>query len=236
MRNNNNQPTATQILAIANLGLTFAFGFGITILNEIVEAPKPAVLVVGTSHLGPDSKVADPGTLYSFEIANRKDLVSRGYDRTAGLKQQDAANVAEVKQSSQKSQLQDIENEAKRSKIISLLEPLIGKTPYVWSGSTPAGWDCSGLTYWVYKQIGISVPRVSTDQKQAGTITRDPQPGDIVVFGWSHTSRAQHVGIYIGNGKMIHAGGRAGYRTEYESVDRWAAMNHNTRVTYVSYI
>lgn len=75
--------------------------------------------------------------------------------------------------------------------------------PYVWGGSTPEGFDCSGLVQYVYAQCGISVPRVSYDQQAAATPISlvALQPGDLVFWGDS----AYHVGIYIGDGMYIHA-------------------------------
>jgi peptidoglycan DL-endopeptidase CwlO len=74
--------------------------------------------------------------------------------------------------------------------------------PYSWGGSTPAGFDCSGLVMYVYAQLGIQLPHYAADQYLSGTpIARsDLQPGDLVFF-----DNLTHVGIYIGNGQIIHA-------------------------------
>jgi cell wall-associated NlpC family hydrolase len=71
-------------------------------------------------------------------------------------------------------------------------------SPYVWGGTTPNGWDCSGFTQWVYAQAGISIPRVNA--WTAMTPTSTPQPGDLVM-----QNGGAHVGIYVGNGMMISA-------------------------------
>ncbi len=83
-------------------------------------------------------------------------------------------------------------------------------TPYVWGGSSPSGFDCSGLVQYVYGQLGISLPRTSEEQAQAGTAVpslADAQPGDLLFFAGSDgtASSPGHVGIYIGNGEMIDA-------------------------------
>ncbi len=70
--------------------------------------------------------------------------------------------------------------------------------PYVWGGTTPSGWDCSGFTQWVYAQAGISIPRVNAWNAMKPTST--PQPGDLVM-----QNGGAHVGIYVGNGMMISA-------------------------------
>ena len=70
--------------------------------------------------------------------------------------------------------------------------------PYVWGGTTPNGWDCSGFTQWVYAQAGISIPRVNAWNAMKPTST--PAPGDLVM-----QNGGAHVGIYVGNGMMISA-------------------------------
>ncbi len=77
--------------------------------------------------------------------------------------------------------------------------------PYVWGGTSPKGFDCSGLVQYVCRQHGISLPRTAASQRGAGTyVSRaNLQVGDLVFF--KSGGRISHVGIYIGNGNMIHA-------------------------------
>jgi cell wall-associated NlpC family hydrolase len=70
---------------------------------------------------------------------------------------------------------------------------------YSYGGTSPStGFDCSGFTSYVFRQIGISLPRTAEQQRQAVSPVSNPQPGDLVFFG----SPAYHVGIYAGNGMM----------------------------------
>jgi cell wall-associated NlpC family hydrolase len=74
--------------------------------------------------------------------------------------------------------------------------------PYVYGGESPSGFDCSGLVAYVYAQFGISLPHSSAEQGAMGTriATSAAKPGDVVVM-----SGGSHVGIYLGNGRMIDA-------------------------------
>ncbi|EKA61449.1 NLP/P60 protein [Janibacter hoylei PVAS-1] len=86
------------------------------------------------------------------------------------------------------------------SDVISIAKQYIG-VPYVYGGSTPSGFDCSGFTQYVFAKAGKSLPRVTTAQQAAATPVSNPQPGDLVFFG----SPSWHVGIYVGDGMMIDA-------------------------------
>ncbi|MGW5748978.1 C40 family peptidase [Amycolatopsis sp. NPDC003861] len=78
----------------------------------------------------------------------------------------------------------------------------LGK-PYVWGATGPNSFDCSGLLLWAYKQAGITLPRNSAAQAQYGTpVPRSQlQPGDLVAY----YSPVSHIGMYLGDGKMVHA-------------------------------
>lgn len=84
--------------------------------------------------------------------------------------------------------------------IVSIASSLLG-IPYVYGGSTPAGFDCSGFTQYVYAAAGISIPRTSGEQGYAGTFVSaaEARPGDLVWHAYGH------VGIYAGNGMVIEA-------------------------------
>ncbi|GAB4283202.1 MAG: C40 family peptidase [Coriobacteriia bacterium] len=83
--------------------------------------------------------------------------------------------------------------------------------PYQWGGSSPSGFDCSGLCQYVYRQIGIDLPRTSRSQFKAGQHIPPGRldllvPGDLVFFGYDgDPSRVHHVGIYVGDGNYVHA-------------------------------
>lgn len=76
-------------------------------------------------------------------------------------------------------------------------------SPYSWGAAGPDAFDCSGLMYWAYQQLGKSIPRTSQAQLAGGTpVSRDQlQPGDIIGFYEGIT----HVGMYVGDGMIIHA-------------------------------
>lgn len=83
-------------------------------------------------------------------------------------------------------------------------ESMVGK-PYVYGGHSPGvGFDCSGLVYYSYRRVGMSVPRTAREQRSRSKSVSDRQRGDLVFFDQSGKS-ASHVGIYIGDGQFVHA-------------------------------
>jgi len=100
------------------------------------------------------------------------------------------------------------------SKVISIAKTLLGK-PYVWGAQGPSSFDCSGFTYYVFKNAtNISLPRVSKDQSKYGTYVSKSnlKAGDLIFFdtSGSNNGNVSHVGIYLGNNEFIHASSSKG--------------------------
>ncbi len=106
---------------------------------------------------------------------------------------------------------------------------------YVYGGTSPSGFDCSGFVYYVYRMCGYSIARTATAQNSMGSyVSRsDLAPGDILIFYNSAVTAIGHAGIYIGNGQFIHASSGNGrvlisslsesyYNTRYYSARRVA--------------
>lgn len=91
-----------------------------------------------------------------------------------------------------------------RSEIVEYARAMLG-TPYVWGGTSPDGFDCSGLVQYSYGKVGVEVPRTAALQVEAAQpVSIDGlRPGDLVFFDTNGSYG--HVGIYVGHGKFIHA-------------------------------
>ena len=124
-------------------------------------------------------------------------------------------------------------NTAKLNKVLSQLKGRVHKTWYVFSGDTPRGWDCSGMTMWTYGQLGFNLEHRASKQKYEGTIVKTPKVGDIVAFTYKGSQSAYHVGIYLSPDEMIHAGGGKGDYTSIVRISKFAGKYSNVTYTRI---
>jgi cell wall-associated NlpC family hydrolase len=92
------------------------------------------------------------------------------------------------------------------SQVADLAQQYVGSR-YVWGGSSPAGFDCTGFVMFVFGQFSVSLPHNEAGQLGSGAAIgpNDLQPGDVVVFANTYRRGLSHVGIYLGDGKFVHA-------------------------------
>jgi len=92
------------------------------------------------------------------------------------------------------------------ARIVSIGMQYVGYR-YVWGGTTPSGFDCSGFLYYVYNKAGVRMPRDMASQLNSGprVSSSDLQPGDLLFWSNTYKRGLSHAGIYIGNGKFVHA-------------------------------
>jgi cell wall-associated NlpC family hydrolase len=190
----------------------------------IVSGPVKASLISS----GPVLK-SDPPTVGSHDwMAQEKAAKDK-------LKSQ-----AEKKQDELEAEIARLEKVASDTKKLNetliLVKNQIGKTPWVFQGSSPRAWDCSGLVKWTYAQLGMDLYHSATWQRYLGEIVTEPKIGDLVSFNYKNYSSAYHIGIYIGPDEMLHSGGKPGDRTEIISIAEWAEDNNNSDVVYTRLI
>jgi len=91
------------------------------------------------------------------------------------------------------------------AEIVSQIAQSMVGAPYRYGGSTPEGFDCSGLVYFAYVKAGVPVPRTAADLRRHSKRVPERQlrPGDLLFFDTSW--RSGHVGIYVGDGQFVHA-------------------------------
>jgi len=120
--------------------------------------------------------------------------------------------------------------EARRDSVVRVARAQLGRR-YLFGGTTPAGFDCSGFLRYLMRAVGQELPRTAAEQAQAGReIPRDPRllrPGDLLTFG--RGGRVTHVGVYVGNGRFIHAS-TGSHRIVEADLDRPAS--HLVRAWY----
>ncbi|WP_085522192.1 C40 family peptidase [Tuberibacillus sp. Marseille-P3662] len=112
-------------------------------------------------------------------------------------------------------------NSSLTDNIIADAKKYIG-VPYKWSGESPSGFDCSGLTQYVFAQNGVDIPRTTSQQWSAGQSVSNRQPGDLVFFE-TYRDGPSHVGIYIGNSRFIQSGSSSGVKISNLDSSYWGS-------------
>lgn len=109
------------------------------------------------------------------------------------------------------------------AQIVSTAKGLMG-VAYVFGGTSPAGFDCSGLLQYVFKVNGLSIPRLADEQYKLGRSAQKHQlsAGDLVFFT-TYTSGVSHCGIYVGDGKFLHASSSRGVTINSLDDEYWRA-------------
>lgn len=132
----------------------------------------------------------------------------------------DEPQTANTNDESQAEEVQQVKTtSSSNGNLIKTAHSLIG-SPYVWGGTSPNGFDCSGFVQFVYETENKVVPRTVTDLWNFATPVDSPSVGDLVFFQ-TYRSGPSHLGIYIGNNEFIHAGVTNGVEIGHLEQDYW---------------
>jgi cell wall-associated NlpC family hydrolase len=192
----------------------------IAILGAVVVLLGCSAATVADDHKSLSTKIYKP----VYEVNGMSQIIETHKEQT--MLEQQAAEKLRIKiANAEREKLMAQNNKALKDRLVEL-EKYVGKTWYVFSGSSPSGWDCSGLTRWFYEGLGVELDHSASKQaKNAGFYVDTPQVGDIVGFKHLNSKKYYHVGIYAGNGMVIHSK-KPGTRTEkIELTDGWFSQS-----------
>jgi cell wall-associated NlpC family hydrolase len=160
------------------------------LLSELTAEEKARLAAI-------EEKKQQEAARKAAELAQQQAAGQRAQEEAAAQQQEQSTSSG-----SGSAATSDATYATKAEKALAFARAQIGK-PYVWGATGPGSYDCSGLTQAAWKAAGVDIPRVTYDQVNAGTTVSlsAAQPGDLVFF----YDDISHVGIYIGNGMMIHA-------------------------------
>jgi cell wall-associated NlpC family hydrolase/SH3-like domain-containing protein len=151
------------------------------------------------------SKQQENGNIEQNNENNETDVAQNPSVNTG--KPEQNINTGAENSKPEESQNPPASNSSKQSAIVNLAYAQLGK-PYVWGAEGPNSFDCSGLMTYIFKNAGsINLPRTSSQQSNFGTTVSksDLQPGDLIFSSTDGSGGVSHVGVYVGNGEMIHA-------------------------------
>ena len=210
-----NKDSNTEAKAMLN-GITQSCsltGFGDTtcITGYGVQVKDTYTGLVGLFYIDSDTHTWEGGN-YTIDLElNFKNIMN---EVAAGQDEQTENNSS----SSSSSSSSNSSSNSTGEKLVNLAKSKLG-CKYVWGATGPNTFDCSGLTSWCHKQLGISIPRTSLAQSKSGKAVNksDLQPGDLIF--WKTTSaEVGHVGMYVGNNQFIHAPNKS-KPVKYDSLD-----------------
>ena len=188
------------------------FGYTVKATGNIDEDTKKAIIEFQKAH---NLKATGELDNDSYQVIMGKDVTKTSQIESEELKVEPLS--APVRQPTAM--------EIQMQNIISYAQQFEG-VPYVWGGSSPNGFDCSGFVQYVYAQNGIQLPRTADYQANVGQWVDKSQlqPGDLVFFAGDYVN-VSHVGIYVGDGKMIHASSGK-RRIDYDDLSRPYRVDH----------
>ena len=196
-------------------------GFGDTtcITGYGVEVKDTHTGLVGLFYIDSDSHTWEGGN-YTIDLElNFKNImneVKAGQDEQT--ENSSSSSSSNSSSSSSNNSSSSSSSNSTGEKLVNLAKSKLG-CKYVWGAAGPNTFDCSGLTSWVHKQMGISIPRTSLAQSRSGKAVNksDLQVGDLVFFKTT-SAEVGHVGMYVGNNQFIHAPNKS-KPVKYDSLD-----------------
>jgi cell wall-associated NlpC family hydrolase len=211
------------------------------VTEQLVTKPAPIIdsaVKVDVIMSGPvQAQAIKAGPVFSSDAPLVGSIDWMAQEKEAKDKIQREAEETQSELEAEIARLEKIATDTKNlNEVLVLVKNQIGTTPWVFQGSSPRAWDCSGLVRWAYARLGVDLRHSASAQRLAGEFVTEPKIGDLVSFNYRSYGSAYHIGIYVGPDEMIHAGGKPGDRTEIRSISGWQKDNGNSEVTYTRII